>query len=134
MRASLRILQPEVTYTGAPIEPLHRGLPKNTESLCPECTKVIPARVIADQGKVVMLKSCPEHGDFRDIVFSNLDLYLKMEEWNFGDNLGLSNPQSEGAKECTDACGLCSTHTSPTALANVDLTNGCNLTSSGVLR
>jgi uncharacterized radical SAM superfamily Fe-S cluster-containing enzyme len=36
-----------------------------------------------------MLKSCAEHGDFRDIVFSDVDLYLKMEEWNFGDNLGL---------------------------------------------
>src|SRR6516165_1591303 len=73
-RSSLRILQPEVTHTGAPIKPLHRGLPKTTESLCPECTKVIPARVIADQGKVIMLKSCAEHGDFRDIVFSDVDL------------------------------------------------------------
>jgi len=30
-----------------------------------------------------------EQGDFRDIVFSDLDLYLKLEEWNFGDNLEL---------------------------------------------
>jgi uncharacterized radical SAM superfamily Fe-S cluster-containing enzyme len=68
---------------------VHRGLPKNTESLCPECTKVIPAQGVADESQVVMLKSCAEHGDFRDIAFSDVDLYLKMEEWNFGDNLGL---------------------------------------------
>src|ERR1039457_2171709 len=43
-RPSLRILQPEVTYTGAPIKPLQRGLPKTTESLCPECTRVIAPR------------------------------------------------------------------------------------------
>ena len=127
-RPGLRILQPEVTYTGAPIKPLQRGLPKTTESLCPECTKVITAEIIEDNGKVVMQKTCPEHGSFRDIIFSDVDLYLKMEEWNFGDNLGLSNPQVEGAKACPDDCGLCGMHTSHTALANVDLTNRCNLT------
>ncbi len=36
-----------------------------------------------------MEKSCAEHGIFRDIIFSDVELYLKMEEWNFGDNLGL---------------------------------------------
>ena len=61
-RPSLRILQPEVTYTGAAIKPLQRGLPKTTESLCPECTKVIAAEIIEDNGKVVMEKNCPEHG------------------------------------------------------------------------
>ncbi len=127
-RPGLRILQPEVTYTGAPIKPLQKGLPKQTESLCPECTKVIAADIFADGGKVVMEKSCPDHGHFRDIVFSDVELYLKMEEWNFGDNLGLSNPQVEGGKTCPDDCGLCSMHTSHTALANVDLTNRCNLT------
>ena len=62
------------------------------------------------------------------IVFSDVELYLKMEEWNFGDNLGLSNPQIEGGKTCPDDCGLCGMHTSHTALANVDLTNRCNPT------
>jgi uncharacterized radical SAM superfamily Fe-S cluster-containing enzyme len=51
-----------------------------------------------------------------------------MEEWNFGNNLGLSNPQVEGAKSCPNDCGLCGMHTTHTALANVDLTNRCNLT------
>ena len=127
-RPTLRILQPEVTYTGAPIKPLQKGLPKQTESLCPECTKVIGANIFADDGKVVMEKECSEHGHFRDIIFSDVELYLKMEEWNFGDNLGLSNPQVEGGVACPDDCGLCGMHTSHTALANVDLTNRCNLT------
>jgi 7,8-dihydro-6-hydroxymethylpterin dimethyltransferase len=127
-RPGLHILQPEVTYTGAPIKPLQKGLPKKTESLCPECIKVIPADIFADDGKVVMEKTCAEHGQFRDIVFSDVELYLKMEEWNFGDNLGLSNPQVEGGVSCPDDCGLCGMHTSHTALANVDLTNRCNLT------
>ena len=127
-RPGLRILQPEVTYTGSPITPLQKGLPKQTESLCPECNKVILADIFSEDGKVVMEKSCALHGNFRDIIFSDVELYLKMEEWNFGDNLGLTNPQIEGGKSCPDDCGLCGMHTSHTALANVDLTNRCNLT------
>ena len=81
-------MQPDVTYTGSPIKPLQKGLPKQTESLCPECSQVIVAHLFAEGGKVVMEKSCAEHGAFRDIIFSDVALYLKMEEWNFGDNLG----------------------------------------------
>ena len=75
-----------------------------------------------------MEKHCPNHGDFRDIVYSDARLYLKMEEWTFGDNRGLENPIVTDATRCPDDCGLCNLHTSHTGLANVDLTNRCNLT------
>ena len=78
---------------------------------------------------MVMEKSCPEHGEFRDIVYSDARLYLKMEEWTFGDNRGLSKiPPVSTATRCPDDCGLCNLHTSHTGLANIDLTNRCNLT------
>ena len=35
---------------------------------------------------------------------------------------------NKGAEICPDDCGLCNLHTSHTGLANVDLTNRCNLT------
>jgi uncharacterized radical SAM superfamily Fe-S cluster-containing enzyme len=75
-----------------------------------------------------MEKRCPTHGEFRDIVYSDAKLYLKMEEWDFGDNRGLENPAVTTATRCPDDCGLCNLHTSHTGLANVDLTNRCNLT------
>jgi uncharacterized radical SAM superfamily Fe-S cluster-containing enzyme len=128
MRPDFKVIQPTTTYTGAPIEPIQKGLPKITESLCPECGKVIRADIFAEQGKVVMEKNCAEHGTFRDIVFSDVKLYLKMEEWNFGDNRGLKNPAIPDATKCPDDCGMCGMHTSHTGLANVDLTNRCNLT------
>ena len=126
--AQFQVLQPETTYTGSRIDALKTGLPKTTQSLCPECTQLIDARIFEESGKVVMEKHCPDHGDFRDIVFSDARLYLKMEEWSFGDNRGLHNPVVATAARCPDDCGLCNLHTSHTALANVDLTNRCNLT------
>jgi len=131
-RPDLKILQPEKTLTGGPIQPLQKGLPKMTESLCPDCeqTRRIPARIFEENGRVMMEKTCPEHGEFKDCVYSDVALYLKMEEWQFGDNAGLSNPAVNTGAEavCPDDCGLCSLHTSHSALANVDLTNRCNLT------
>ena len=130
-RPDLKILQPEKTLTGGPIQQLQKGLPKTTESLCPECeTRRIPARIFEENGRVMMEKTCPVHGEFKDCVYSDVALYLKMEEWEFGDNSGLSNPAVDKGAEavCPDDCGLCSLHTSHSALANVDLTNRCNLT------
>ena len=98
----------------------HRGaaerLPKKTRSLCPDCGQLIDARIFEDGGKVIMEKRCDKHGDFRDIVYSDARLYLKMEEWVFGDNRGLENPVVTGATRCPDDCGLCNLHTSHTGL------------------
>jgi len=127
-RTDFEVLQPETTYTGAPIEPIHRGLPKITQSLCPDCLQVIPARLFEAAGKVFMEKTCPQCGDFKDLIYSDVKLYLKMEQWVFGDNRGVSNPAIPNAMRCPEQCGLCSMHTSHTSLANIDLTNRCNLT------
>ncbi len=126
--AEFQVLQPKTTYTGSPIQNLAKGLPKTTRSLCPDCSQLIDARIFEDGGKVVMEKHCANHGDFRDIIYSDARLYLKMEEWSFGDNRGLENPAVTNATKCPDDCGLCNLHTSHTGLANVDLTNRCNLT------
>ena len=127
-RSDFEILQPETTFTGAAIEPLAKGLPKTTQSICPECLGVIEARLFEENGAVYMEKRCAAHGDFRDKIYSDARLYLKMEEWEFGDNRGLENPAVRNAVRCPDDCGLCSLHTSHTVLSNVDLTNRCNLT------
>ena len=123
-----KVLQPETTHSGSRIEPVQKGLPKITQSLCPECIKVIDARVFEENGRVIMEKTCPQHGYFRDCVYSDAKLYLRMENWEFGDNRGVNNPAIPNASRCPDQCGLCSMHQSHTVLSNVDLTNRCNLT------
>jgi len=126
--SDFEIIQPKTTFTGSPIESLEKGLPKTTQSICPECLQVIDARLFEEDGAVYMEKTCATHGEFRDKIYSDARLYLKMEQWEFGDNRGLENPAVADATRCPDDCGLCSMHTSHTVLSNVDLTNRCNLT------
>ena len=116
------------TCTGCTVPPLERGLPKVVGSLCPECGLRIDAQLHDVGGRVMMTKTCPEHGTFEDVYWGDTQLYLKAEEYHYGDGVGLENPQSDGdGEECPSACGLCGGHASHAALANIDLTNRCNL-------
>jgi hypothetical protein len=127
-RPGFQSKQPEKTLSGSPIERIRTGLPKFTQSLCPECTSLVEARLFEEDGKVWMEKTCRDHGYFRDLYYGDVKLYRKMEEWHFGDGVGLSNPAVTDATRCPSQCGLCSMHASHTGLANIDLTNRCNLT------
>ncbi|HXZ23685.1 MAG TPA: radical SAM protein [Methanomassiliicoccales archaeon] len=105
---------------------LKTGLPKQTESLCPECSKIITANLFEKDGKVMIEKECSEHGRFSDVYWSDAEMYLKAENFAY-DGVGVEKPLIPNAKVCPNECGLCQLHTSHTALANVDLTNRCNL-------
>ncbi|MDX1535119.1 MAG: hypothetical protein R3291_05820, partial [Thermoplasmata archaeon] len=105
---------------------LRKGLPRRTGSLCPECVKIIPAVLYEEAGALVMKKECQDHGEFKEVCWSDVDMYLKAESWAF-DGVGIQNPAITDATVCPYECGLCNLHYSNTALCNIDLTNRCNL-------
>ncbi len=71
-------------------------------------------------------KSCPEHGVFEDVYWSSADLHTKFMSY---ERRGprLENPRTQKRLGCPYDCGLCPEHETPTVLANVDVTNRCNL-------
>ncbi len=112
---------------------------RETVSICPECLERIPAVVQEeDDGQIYMRKTCPEHGDFKDLLSSSAKYYKwthyqKKDKdgnivWQFEKN-GEANPADcspEDPKGCPYNCGLCSEHLSTCSLALIDLTNRCN--------
>ncbi len=120
--------QPETTYTGTPITPIKYGLPKEIDSICPDCMEIIKATLYSDGGKVWIKKNCARHGDFKDIFYGDVDLYLRSEDLWFGDGRGIENPAIRKATRCPSQCGLCNMHMSHSGLPIIDLTNRCNLT------
>ena len=105
---------------------LKKGLPKETESVCPECGKIVKAKIFDENGRVMIEKKCSEHGGFKDVYWSDAGLYLKAEKFAY-DGIGVENPKIKAKKKCPFECGLCDLHLSHTCLANIDLTNRCNL-------
>ena len=99
---------------------------KQTESLCPECLKVLSATIFEDDGRVYMRKVCPEHGEYTDLYWDSYKDYKRALRFN---HLGvkLNNPRTKVEKGCPYDCGICPEHKSHTVLAIVDVTNRCNL-------
>ncbi len=122
------IESPSETFSGTAITPIKFGLPKEIDSICPECMEIIKATLYAEDGKVWISKTCPEHGDCKDVFYSNVDLYLKCEDFWFGDGEGVENPPIKNATICPSQCGLCNMHLSHSGLPIMDLTNRCNMT------
>jgi uncharacterized radical SAM superfamily Fe-S cluster-containing enzyme len=120
--------QPSLTHTGFPIRPVIQHLPRTVETLCPECSCTILGRHYELDGAVYVEKTCPDHGYFRDCVNTDLRLYLKASRGIFQDERGTFEPQIRGARHCPSDCGLCNQHLSTPCLAQIDLTNRCNLT------
>ncbi len=100
---------------------------KTTRSICPECLQQLDATIYEDNGKVFIKKTCPEHGPFNELYWSDYDQYVRAEKFRF-DGEGIDNPRTEKKGGCPLDCGICPEHKSHTALAIIDVTNRCNLT------
>lgn len=103
------------------------GLPRATDSICPECLEVIPALLREEAGRVLMEKSCPRHGRFDDVVSASAPIFLRMERYAAEGAHRLEDPIEPDGDRCPHGCGLCSGHLSAASLTNLDLTNRCNL-------
>jgi len=99
---------------------------KDTESLCPECLKKIPAEIYEEQGKVYIKKICVDHGEWKDLYWGDYKQYKRAQKYE-AHGKKLSNPRTKKVNECPYDCGICPEHKSPTVLAIIDVTNRCNL-------
>lgn len=103
------------------------GLPRTSDSICPECLRVIPARLYDEGGRVMMSKECPDHGRFEDIVSGSTEVFLRMERYSVDSEMSICNPPVPEVGDCPHGCGICAGHLSHPSLTNLDLTNRCNL-------
>ena len=102
------------------------SLPHQTLSVCPVCNKVIPGTVYEEDGKVWIKKTCPEHGEFKEVYFEDAEMYNRFRKYAYDwGKMDYFNTKVE--KGCPWDCGLCPLHLSHTSLLNVVLTNRCDL-------
>ncbi len=118
------------------------GLPRRTQSLCPQCNReavgaalagqrtvaefreepgVIDAQIVEVSGRVVMRKECARHGSFEDVLSTDATFFRRMESLYVGQDFACTHDDvvhNHGASRIETGRGL--------ALI-VDLTNRCNL-------
>jgi 7,8-dihydro-6-hydroxymethylpterin dimethyltransferase len=96
-----------------------------TQSLCPECLSVVPAKIITRGKRVYFRKSCPTHGTREDFVCSDVKHYDQLE-FSVPAKLPL-HVGTEAKLGCPLDCGLCTEHEQHTCIGLVELTSSCNL-------
>src|SRR5947207_13024531 len=119
------------------------GWPRETDSLCPKCIpeirkeildgkrdykillneKVgeIKAQVIQRDGKILMVKDCPEHGHFEDVMAIDLAFFKHLEDVFPGRDILAHNDEklhNHGTSTIKHGRG---------SVLTIDLTNRCNM-------
>ncbi len=101
-----------------------------TQSICPECNMILDAEIFERDNKVYMSKTCPKHGEVEELYFGSYEMYKRFSTyWKDGKGIDATTA-NVGIDRCAcpTNCGLCTNHLSHSGLANMIVTNRCDLT------
>ncbi len=77
-----------------------------TRSICPQCRKVIDAKILLRDNKVYMAKRCPACGPFEALVYGDAEMYTAFAKYNKPGTIPLAFG-TEIKDGCPLDCGLC---------------------------
>jgi uncharacterized radical SAM superfamily Fe-S cluster-containing enzyme len=97
-----------------------------TESVCPVCLQTLAAQRVAEGDAVYLRKHCPEHGDFKTILWRGLESY---QQWGKRGSRAARPPVCETTvkRGCPHDCGLCPDHLQHTCCVLLEVTQRCNI-------
>lgn len=97
----------------------------STQSLCPDCLALVPAKILNRGGRIYFRKHCPTHGFRDDFICSDAAWYDRMEfsvPGKIPHDFGV-----EPQRGCPYDCGLCTEHEQHTCVGLLEITSNCNL-------
>jgi hypothetical protein len=97
-------------------------------SICSTCYRRVDAKIVFEDGKVWMLKRCPQHGHQRVLVADDIDYYRRSREVFIKtpeQPMHYNTPVKYG---CPYDCGLCPDHEQHSCLTLLEICDACNLT------
>jgi uncharacterized radical SAM superfamily Fe-S cluster-containing enzyme len=99
-----------------------------TRALCPECMRVLPAQIGADEhGGVWMVRVCPEHGTIETMIWPDAEHYGRMRSLAFPKVAPQREALHPTARPCPTGCGICQRHQRKPTLVEIEVTQRCNL-------
>lgn len=96
-----------------------------TNSLCNECLKVIPTKIVFKDNKVYLLKHCSEHGEQLELLEHDIEYFKHKRDF---DKAGtVTKTQTEVKHGCPYDCGLCPNHDQHSCINLIEVTDKCNM-------
>ena len=108
-----------------PAEPASTTL-GTTHSICPRCRRLLDAELVERDGRVVLARTCPDHGRFEAVVYGDAARYLDIQRFNKPGESPLRR-QTEALRGCPHDCGICPEHAQHTCLGVIEVNTACNL-------
>lgn len=97
-----------------------------TRSICPECRRVIDARIVVADNRIFLHKDCPEHGFFEGHLFGDAALYRSLKAYDKPGRPPLAFA-TEVEKGCPHDCGFCPDHKQHACVGIIEINSACNL-------
>jgi uncharacterized radical SAM superfamily Fe-S cluster-containing enzyme len=98
----------------------------STQSICPDCKIVLDAELLVRDGRVVLSRTCPDHGAFEAVVYGDAERYLEIQRFDKPGESPLER-QTEVVSGCPHDCGICPEHAQHTCLGIIEVNTACNL-------
>lgn len=98
-----------------------------TTSMCESCLRLVPAKIIEQNGAVWYQKRCADHGVQKTLVSSESRYWKRCRDFLKPGDLPLQF-QTRIDRGCPYDCGLCPDHEQHSCLALIEINETCNLT------
>lgn len=103
-----------------------RVVADTTRSICPECGKIVDAKVIVEKGRVFLEKYCPVHGLGKALVSSDPAYHFSSREY-LRPGKRQRHYATEVKKGCPEDCGLCPDHEQHICMPVLEITGSCDM-------
>jgi 7,8-dihydro-6-hydroxymethylpterin dimethyltransferase len=87
---------------------------------------LLDAELRVRNGRVIISRTCPDHGAFEAVIYGDADRYLKIQRFNKPGQAPLER-QTESVAGCPHDCGICPEHAQHTCLGIIEVNTACNL-------
>ncbi|MEZ6037917.1 MAG: radical SAM protein [Planctomycetota bacterium] len=98
-----------------------------TQALCSTCLVTVEAKEVLEDGKVFLLKRCPEHGPQRVLIADDVDYWRLGRERFLKPPEQVAKPNTAFHYGCPLDCGICTEHEQHGCLTLLEITDHCNL-------
>lgn len=94
---------------------------RQTRSVCPQCLKNLPARLVKQpDGTVTLERECPDHGFFSQPIWRGL---VDFDTWTRN-----ADPlEPDAGLSCPENCGICAEHEADSCCVLLEVTPRCDL-------
>ena len=97
-----------------------------TRSICPDCRRVIDAKILLRDNKVYMSKRCPQCGPFVSLVYGDAEAYVSFARYNKPGTIPLARG-TQIERGCPHDCGLCPEHEQHACLGIIEVNSACDM-------